>query len=96
MSNLQRLVRTNETALRKTASYYVMHIAVASCVAYAVTGNWTAALALGLLEPSAQAVAYFLHEKAWARAALERFFSHCANAGRAKCCARKPKLRAQL
>lgn len=54
--------------LRKTASYYVMHISVAALVAYAVTGNLLMALTLSLLEPTVQAVAFFFHEKAWARA----------------------------
>lgn len=73
MSHLQHLVRTHESALLKTASHYVVHIVVAACVAYAVTGNWGTALTLSLLEPSVQAVAYFLHDQAWARATLARF-----------------------
>ncbi|WP_334154483.1 DUF2061 domain-containing protein [Tepidimonas sp.] len=50
-----------------TATYYVMHVTVAMVVAYAVTGSWLAALTLSLLEPTVQAVAYFFHERAWAR-----------------------------
>lgn len=73
MSNLPHLLRTNESALLKTASYYVVHIIVAAGVAYAVTGDWITALTLSLLEPTVQMVAYFLHEKAWARSALARF-----------------------
>lgn len=68
MSNLPQLLRTHETALLKTASYYVIHVVVAALVAYGVTGDWTVAMALSLLEPSVQAVAYFAHEKAWGRA----------------------------
>lgn len=55
--------------LKKTASYYVLHILVASIVAYAVTGNLMMSLTLSLLEPSVQAIAFFFHEKAWERAA---------------------------
>lgn len=55
--------------LKKTASYYVMHITVAAAVAYAVTGDAWMALTLSLLEPTVQAVAFFFHEKAWARRA---------------------------
>lgn len=73
MTNLYRLLQKNETALFKTASYYVVHIGVAAVVAYAVTGNWWVALTLSLLEPSVQAVVYFLHDKAWARVPLQRF-----------------------
>ena len=67
MSNIPQLLRNNETALMKTASYYGIHIVVAACVAYAVTGNWLAAMTLSFLEPTVQAVAYFLHDKAWLR-----------------------------
>lgn len=53
--------------LNKTLTYGVMHLVVAMAVAYAVTGSLAAALAIGLLEPAVQTVAYFLHEKAWSR-----------------------------
>ena len=53
--------------LKKTASYYVMHITVAAAVGNAVTGDVWLALTLSLLEPTVQAVAFFFHEKAWAR-----------------------------
>lgn len=72
MIPLQQLLRTHATALAKTASYYVIHIVVAALVAYAVTGDAIAAMTLSLLEPSVQAVAYFLHEKTWARKAVLR------------------------
>ena len=55
--------------LKKTASYYVMHITIAAIVAYAVTRSWQAAIALSLIEPTVQAVAYYFHEKAWQRRA---------------------------
>ncbi|MEW6695290.1 hypothetical protein Tther_02565 [Tepidimonas thermarum] len=67
MARLRRFTHTHRFALMKTATYYVMHITVAMAVAYAVTGNWLAALTLSLLEPTVQAVAYFFHERAWAR-----------------------------
>lgn len=62
-----QLVHNNLHLLKKTASYYVMHITVAACVAYVVTGNLLMALTLSLLEPSVQAVAFFFHEKVWER-----------------------------
>lgn len=64
---MPRLIRKNQLMLEKTATYYVMHISVAACVAWAVTGDLWLALTLSLLEPSVQAVAFFFHEKAWAR-----------------------------
>lgn len=66
---MARLVRTHLFTLKKTASYYVMHIAVAALVGYAVTGSLWMALTLSLIEPTVQAVAFFFHEKAWERVA---------------------------
>ena len=68
MSRIHNAARRNLPTLAKTGSYYVIHICVAAMVAYAVTGNWIASLTLSLLEPTVQAVAFFFHEKAWARA----------------------------
>lgn len=72
MSRLHRLARDNRHTLMKTGTYYVIHVCVAAMVAYAVTGNLWASLTLSLLEPSVQAVAFFFHEKAWARALARR------------------------
>ncbi|MBK8667450.1 MAG: DUF2061 domain-containing protein [Burkholderiales bacterium] len=66
---MPRFARQHWFTLKKTASYYVMHIAVAALVGYAVTGDLWMALTLSLLEPTVQAVAYFFHEKAWSRKA---------------------------
>ena len=68
MTRLLQLFHANQATLSKTASYYLIHIVVAACVAYAVTRNFWASLTLSLLEPTVQAVAYFFHEKAWNRA----------------------------
>ena len=64
---MANIVRNNLTTLKKTASYYLLHISVAAAVAYAVTGQLWMALTLSLLEPSVQAVAFFFHEKLWNR-----------------------------
>ena len=72
MTNLACLVKKNKTTLLKTASYYVIHVVVAAIVAYAVTRSLVAAITLSLLEPTAQAVAYFLHDKTWANIRLQR------------------------
>lgn len=73
MTRIQQFLRPHATALTKTASYTVIHIAVAALVAFAVTGDWWVALTLSLLEPCVQSVAYFVHEKAWARRAVMRW-----------------------
>jgi uncharacterized membrane protein len=64
---MTRLLRANLPTLRKTASYYLVHVTVAALVAYAVTGSSLLALTLSLLEPTVQAFAFFFHEKAWQR-----------------------------
>ena len=64
---MAQFARTNLRTLKKTASYYVLHVAIASLVAYAVTGNFWIALTLSFLEPTVQAVAFFFHEKVWER-----------------------------
>jgi uncharacterized membrane protein len=51
----------------KTASWSVTHLIVAVAVAYALTRDWRAALAIGLVEPIFQTIAYALHERAWTR-----------------------------
>ncbi len=67
MARIQHFTQAHRRTLMKTGSYYVMHIAVAATVAYAVTGQLWAALTLSILEPTVQAVAYFFHERTWAR-----------------------------
>ncbi|MDB5898866.1 MAG: hypothetical protein JWP41_2468 [Ramlibacter sp.] len=69
---MANFARTNLTTLKKTASYYVMHIAVAWLVGYAVTGSLWMASTLSLLEPTVQAIAFFFHEKAWERVGKQR------------------------
>ena len=64
---MTRLAKAHLPTLKKTASYYLMHMLVAAGVAYAVTGDWAMAITLSLLEPTVQAVAFFFHEKAWER-----------------------------
>ena len=67
MTRWIQAMRKNKLTLSKTISYYFIHITVAACVAYAVTGNLLASLTLSLLEPTIQAFAFFFHEKAWER-----------------------------
>jgi uncharacterized membrane protein len=78
---MANFARANLATLQKTASYYVMHIAVAAMVAYAVTGNLWMALTLSLVEPTVQAVAFFFHEKAWERVGRRRAERRMAVAG---------------
>ncbi|WP_182003092.1 DUF2061 domain-containing protein [Acinetobacter lactucae] len=66
MANIQKFVVNNQRTLKKTLSYYIMHISVAMLVAYFVIGNIWMALTLSMLEPTVQAFAFFFHEKVWA------------------------------
>lgn len=54
-----------EKGLIKTGTYSIMHLCVAFMVAFALTGNLAAALAIGMIEPLVQTIAYYFHEKAW-------------------------------
>lgn len=54
-------------SLAKTGTFAVVHFTVAFGVAYALTGSAPIAGAIALLEPLANTVAYFFHERAWAR-----------------------------
>lgn len=67
-----QLARAHLPTLKKTGSYYVVHVIVASLVAYAVTGNLLVSLTLSLLEPTVQAFAFFFHEKAWERIGVRK------------------------
>jgi len=72
MSRFRQIRPETSRMLLKTGSYYLLHIVVAACVAYAVTGNLIASLTLSLLEPTVQAFAYFFHEKAWTKASANK------------------------
>lgn len=65
MANIQQFVINNQRTIKKTLSYYIMHISVAMIVAYMITGNLLMAATLSLIEPTVQAFAFFFHEKVW-------------------------------
>ncbi len=65
MAHIQGFIADNQRTIKKTFSYYIMHITVAAIVAYLVTGNLIMALTLSMLEPTVQAFAFFFHERIW-------------------------------
>lgn len=71
-----RLSGVKDLKLDRTAAkadtYAVMHLVVAMTVAFALTGSWTQALAIGLIEPVVQTLAFVLHERAWGRSERRR------------------------
>jgi len=70
--NLARSVRS--LAL-KIASYGVMHLVVAMLVAFAITRDWRMALAIGVVEPFFQTIAYSFHDRIWHRIERRRMGS---------------------
>ena len=52
----------------KTLSFAALHFGVAFTVAYALTGSVAIATGIGLIEPLANTVAFYFHERAWQRA----------------------------
>ena len=51
--------------LTKTLTYWLLHIGVAASLVLTLTGDWQAAFAVGLLEPSVQAIVFLVREPAW-------------------------------
>lgn len=51
----------------KTLTYGAMHFCIAFGVSYSLTGSFTVASAIAVVEPAVQTVAYFFHEKAWVK-----------------------------
>ncbi|MEK9751796.1 MAG: DUF2061 domain-containing protein [Rhodospirillaceae bacterium] len=49
----------------KTLTYGIAHVAVATAVAYALTGNLTASIGIGLIEPIIQTGVFTVHEILW-------------------------------
>jgi uncharacterized membrane protein len=52
---------------KKTLTYSLTHLIGAVSVAFALTRDWRAALAIGMIEPIFQTLAFALHERAWQR-----------------------------
>lgn len=69
----------------KTLSYGMVHIMVATTIAYLLTGNFTAALGIGLIEPMVQTIVFAVHEMIWeGRSNAAKAASHtCLMPGRA-------------
>jgi uncharacterized membrane protein len=55
------------TDLWKTITYLALHLTVAFTIGYLLTGSLEIAGLIALIEPMANAVAYFFHEKLWKR-----------------------------
>lgn len=67
----------------KIASYGVMHLIVAMLVAWAITRDWRMALAVGIVEPFFQTIAYSIHDRVWHRIEDRRRLSNVEEAAEA-------------
>ena len=56
----------------KTMSFAAVHFTVAFTVGYLLTGSVLVGGTMALVEPAVNTVAYYLHEKVWARAAVRQ------------------------
>ena len=56
----------------KTFTYLAVHLTVAFTVGYLLTGSLEIAGLITLIEPCANAVAFFFHEKLWKRVLVRR------------------------
>jgi uncharacterized membrane protein len=54
-------------SLAKTGTFAAVHFGVAFSIAYLLTGSVSIAGAIALIEPLANTVAYFVHERVWSR-----------------------------
>lgn len=55
----------------KTITFAITHFVVAFTVAYLITGSWVIGGIIALVEPAVNTVAYFIHERVWARIDVE-------------------------
>ena len=51
--------------ITKTFSFAAVHMTVAFCVGYLMTGSWAVGGALAIVEPLCNTVAYYFHEQFW-------------------------------
>ena len=58
--------------MAKTVTFAVVHFSIAFGVAYALTGDVVIGGAVAMVEPAVNSVAYYFHEKVWARIGRQR------------------------
>ena len=69
------LINTARQLALKIASYGAMHLIVAILTAFALTRDWRIALAVGVVEPVFQTVAYSIHDRVWHRIERRKMLS---------------------
>ena len=68
------------TDLMKTFTYLAVHLTVAFTIGYLLTGSVEIAGAITLIEPAANAVAFYFHERIWKYRLIRRSASVTARA----------------
>ncbi len=56
-----------DNSLMKTITFAITHFTVAFSVAFLLTGDLVIGSLIAMVEPAINTVAYFFHEKIWAR-----------------------------
>jgi len=80
---VRTLISTARRLALKIASYGLMHLVVAILVAFAITRDWRMALAVGVVEPFFQTIAYSIHDRVWHRIERRRMLSGVEEASEA-------------
>ena len=60
-------MEARKRSIAKAASYRFFGSVITAGIAFLLTGEWSIALGVGALDGIAKMVAYFLHERIWAR-----------------------------
>ena len=47
---------------RQTITYYTLHISMAAAIGFAITGSWGVALAVSVIEPAVQVLAWLTQQ----------------------------------
>ena len=69
------ILSTARKLAMKIASYGLMHLVVAILTAFVITRDWRVALAVGVVEPIFQTLAYSIHDRVWHRIERRRMAS---------------------
>lgn len=72
-----------DPSLAKTLSFAAVHFTVAFSLGWLLTGSVVVGGVLALVEPACNTVAFYVHEKLWARAARARAGQRLASASAA-------------
>ena len=77
---VKAILNTVRKLALKIASYGFMHLTVAILVAFAITRDWRIALAVGMIEPIFQTIAYTVHDRVWHKVERRRMASNIEEA----------------